>query len=93
MATALSASENRMMRDANHRHHHPWSTASSANAGAGAGHGHGQLRKRITTVAAEEFTSQTDWRTLPRRLERLVYILNNWVSPSFFWFLSILSIS
>ena len=39
-------------------------------------------KNRITTLAAEEFTNnnQKDWRTLPLRLERLVHILENWVS-------------
>ena len=68
MATTVSASENRMMQDTTH--HHPWSNAS-ANA---------TKSNRITTMAAEEFTSQKNWRTLPLRLERLVHILENWVS-------------
>lgn len=34
---------------------------------------------RITREVADEFTSDDDWRTIPRRLGRLIEILNEWV--------------
>jgi len=37
------------------------------------------VRMRPTTRAAEEFFQDNDWQSLPRRLERLVQVLQAWV--------------
>ena len=37
------------------------------------------VRTRPTTVAANEFFADQDWQSLPKRLERLCHVLQQWV--------------
>ena len=37
------------------------------------------VKNGIATIAAKEFNADNDWQTLPRRLKRLVDVLENWV--------------